>query len=371
MLIVGGGIGGLTTALALQRRGIACEVHERAPELREIGAGLSLWPAPLRVFDDLGLGAPVRALGRPWAIAGIRRADGTPLVQYTAEQLAARLGEATIGVHRGELQALLLDSLSPGTVRTGRECVAVDDAAPGPVRATFADGSEAFGRALIAADGRRSSIRRILFGQGELHDCRAVAWRGTAVEPPGVDWHSFAGESWGRTIRFGVLPISGNRVAWFASARAFEHDGGKDELRTRLAHFHEPIPALLEATDEASIWRDHIDDHWPLRRWSAGRVALLGDAAHPMAPDFGQGACHAVLDAGVIAEALTRHEPADAFRAYERSRRRRAGTVTLVARAASAAGAARSQWAWAVQETLVAKTPPSALLRQLEFIAAG
>ena len=228
--------------------GIACEVHERAPELREIGAGLSLWPAPLRVFDGLGLGArgprPRRGRGPS---PGSAASDGTALVQYTAEQLAARLGEATIGVHRGELQALLLDALAPGTVHTGRECVAVDDAAPGPVRATFADGSEAFGRALIAADGRRSSIRRMLFGQGELHDCRAVAWRGTAVEPPGVDWHSFAGESWGRAIRFGILPISGNRVTWFASARAFEHDGSKDELRARLAHFHDPIPAAARS----------------------------------------------------------------------------------------------------------------------------
>ena len=116
------GIGGLSTALCLRQHGIACEVHERAPELNEIGAGLGLWPAPLAVFDQLGLGDAVRDLTGPWEEAGLRRADGSFLVRYTADEMTARLGGPTIGVHRGELQALLLAALPEGVVNTGRAC---------------------------------------------------------------------------------------------------------------------------------------------------------------------------------------------------------------------------------------------------------
>ena len=124
--VIGGGIGGLTAALALARHDIPVTVHERAPELREIGAGLGIWPAPLRVFDRLGIGDSIRALSGPWDEAGLRRADGRFLVRYSTEQFARRLGEPTIGVHRGELQALLLSSLDDGVVQTDAECIGLD-----------------------------------------------------------------------------------------------------------------------------------------------------------------------------------------------------------------------------------------------------
>lgn len=373
VLVVGGGIGGLTTALALQHHGIACEVHERAPQLNEIGAGLGLWPAPLRVFDRLGIGDDVRALSGPWETAGIRRADGEFLVRYTAGQLGARLGEPTIGVHRGELQALLLRSLPAGVVRTGCVCVGVDPDVGGQAIVRFADGSARAGRAVLAADGRRSPVRAQLFGAAALHDCGAVGWRGTCRQPEGSDWHAVAGETWGGDdTRFGILPISGGRVTWYAGARRFLDDGGKDELLARFGRFHAPIPQLVEATDPGDIWRDAIDDHWPMRRWWRGRVALVGDAAHPMTPDLGQGACHAILDAWALAEALATHaEPAAAFRAYQRARQRRAWFVTLVARGASAGASREGRFANAVAEALMGMTPRPVALTALRFVTAG
>lgn len=207
-MVIGGGIGGLTAALALARRGIPVTVHERAPELQEIGAGLGLWPAPLRVFDRLGIGDAVRSLAGPWDVAGLRRFDGKFLVRYSAEQFSARLGEPTIGVHRGELQALLVRSLDAGVVRTSAECIGLDERGDA-VTAHFADGSQAHAEVVVGADGRHSAVRRILFGERPLHDCRSVGWRGTALAPPGSDWHSAIGETWGPGGRFGILPISG------------------------------------------------------------------------------------------------------------------------------------------------------------------
>lgn len=371
VVVIGGGIGGLTAALAVAHHGIPVTVHERAPELREIGAGLGLWPAPLRVFDRLGIGDAVRALAGPWDEAGLRRADGRFLVRYSAEQFAARLGEPTIGVHRGELQALLVRSLDADVVRTDAECTGLDQRDDG-VTVRFRDGSNVDGRVVVGADGRHSTVCRMLFGDQPLHDCHTMGWRGTAVAPPGSDWHRFIGETWGPGGRFGIVPISGGRVTWYAAARRFRNGGGLEELAERFGRWHHPIPELIAATDPSNLWSDVADDRRPLRHWVKGRVTLLGDAAHPMTADLGQGACQAILDAWVLAEELAgTSDVTSALRAYERRRRWRAGMVTMIARGATAGARPESRAAVAVRSRLASLAPPSVVLRQLEFITRG
>ena len=188
VVIIGGGIGGLTSALCLVQRDIPCVVYEQAPELHEIGAALALWPAPLAIFDRLGIGKQVRALSGAWQVGGVRRADGRFLVRYTAREFADRLGEPLIGVHRGELQTLLLAALPAGVVMPGSRCVGVEQSVEDLVHVSFDDGSSIVGRALIAADGQRSLVRATLFGAHELHDCRYVGWRGIAPQPPRSQW---------------------------------------------------------------------------------------------------------------------------------------------------------------------------------------
>ena len=367
--MVGAGIGGLTAALALRNHQMPCVVYEQAPDLAEIGAGLGLWPAPLQVFDCLGLGDEVRALSRPWEIGGLRHCDGRFLVRFTADEFAARLGEATIGVHRGELQALLVRSLPPAAVRTGSRCIGLHQPGHGTVIASFADGSTVRAPAVIAADGHHSRTRAILFGDRPLHDCKYVAWRGIATQPPATDWHIFAGETWGPAGRFGILPIAGDRVTWYAAARTFGSDNAKDDLIARFGDWHHPIPRLLDATPEDDIWRDHIYDLRPPRRWSAARVTLVGDAAHPMTPELGQGACQAILDAWSVSDALAHSSDVPAaFRTYERNRKTRARFVTLVARAVAAAGNADSRLARATREQATAQMPPAALLHALDIV---
>ena len=333
VVVVGGGIGGLTTALALRKHGIECEVHERAPELNEIGAGVQLWPMALRALDRIGVGAEVRALAGAPTDFEIRRRDGHRVMQIGADRLSRRMGEPPIAVHRGELQAALLRAVGAGVVTTGREVAGAVPTADGAV-VRFVDGSERRARAVIAADGRHSVIRSTLWGRARLHRCRVMGWRGTAPTPPGLEDKVVAGLTWGEGLEFGMLRIAGDRTTWFGVVPRFEDGGSKAELCRRFARFHAPIPELIEATPPDAIWRDHIDDLWPLRRWSRGAVALLGDAAHAMTPAFGLGACHAILDAEAVAGALAAHDdPVRAFRAYQRSRQRRVRVITLVARA--------------------------------------
>jgi len=311
----------------------------------------------------------VRALSGAWEVGGLRRADGRFLVRYTAREFAARLGEPLIGVHRGELQALLLAALPTGSVATGKRCVAVHQSADGIVEASFDNGTTVQGRALIAADGQRSLARATLFGRDSLHDCRYVGWRGIAPQPRGSDWRQFAGETWGAGGRFGILPISGQRVSWYAATRTDRPENRKAALLERFADWHDPIPLLLAASREDDIWCDEIYDLWPIRRWSVGRIALLGDAAHPMTPELGQGACQAILDAWALGEALaTELEVPTAFRRYESNRRARARFVIMIARLAATIGQADHASTRMLRASSMELVPAPVFLRALQAV---
>lgn len=369
--IIGGGIGGLAAAIALHRRGLPCAVYERAPALHEIGTGVALWPAALRVLDSMGVGDAVRALAGPWKLGGVRRADGRPILIYTVEEFTQVLGEPTAGVHRGELQAALVQALPEGILHTGKEAAEV---APrgGGVEVTFTDGSRVKAPVVIGADGRRSRVRSTVFGERPLHDLRSLSWRGTSSRGGTLGWGDFAGEMWGRTGRFGILPIGADRVAWFAAIGRVRGDGPRQEILDRFGTWPSPVPELIDATPDDHIWIDGIDDRWPSSRWVRGSVALLGDAAHPMSPDLGQGACQAIMDAAVLAEELDRGaEPGVALRRYERRRRKRAAAVTLAARGSTVVARTERPTLVELRCRMAGAAPRSAVLRQIRMISSG
>ncbi len=338
-IIIGGGIGGLTAALALRRPGCEIEVFERAPELGEVGAGLSLWSNALAALDRLGVMEPLRSRG----VSGQTGAFRTPEGDVLLEMHAGPLGTAPEGIilllHRAELLGVLLDAAEHDSVRVGARFVGLEKDATG-VTAHFADGREARGDLLVGADGLRSAVRAALFGPHPPRYGGYTAWR--AVTPFDVD-HLTPGETWGRGRRFGQWGMAGGRAYWYATQAVPEGQGDppqgrKQGLLDLFRGWHGPIEALIAATDEAAILRNDVYDRPPLRAWSVGRVTLLGDAAHPMTPDMGQGACQAIEDAVVLADCLAGSgDVSPALRAYEdrripRTRRvvresRRAGTI--------------------------------------------
>src|SRR5262249_48743694 len=152
-------------------------------------------------------------------------------------------------------------------------------------------------------NGNRSRIRATQFSDRPLRDLGVLGWRATLADPP--DFGGFNGEVWGNGASFGFLPMSRNRVSWFGAAHG-DPPATKAFLAARFADWFAPIPEIIAMTPDDQIWFDRLYDLPPTRSWSKGRVALLGDAAHPMSPVLGQGACQAILDAWVVAEELAR-----------------------------------------------------------------
>lgn len=371
-IIIGGGIAGLATAIALRRQGLRVAVYERAPEIREVGAGLTLWANALKALQRLGLDRAVRAAGMPGMGGSIRTWDGRPLVTMSGAALEAALGAANVGIHRADLQRILLNAVGPDTVRLGVTCEGVSQDEHS-VTARLSDGRLDRADLLIGADGFHSVVRHQLFDKRQHRYAGYTAWRGVAAfSHPDLRADS-AFESWGRGQRFGMLQIGQGRAYWFATHNAPEAqtdtpDGRQAELLRLFGGWHAPIPALIHATDPIAILRNDISDRDPLPRWSLGRVTLVGDAAHPMTPNMGQGACQAIEDAVELADCLAqRDDTAAALLRYELHRSQRANLVVRQSRRIGQVAQWRNPALCAVRNSLIKALGPGAQVRQLRF----
>ena len=331
-IVIGGGIGGVTAAIALQQAGIDVTVFEQAEELKEVGSGLPLWTNALRALYRLGLTNIVETIGESVTGGSISTWQGDILTELRAEDLLKKLGVINTVVHRAELLAMLLKALGEDKVQLGARCVGFTQHAA-LVAARFADGREVEGDVLIGADGLHSVIRSQLFGVTKPRYAGYACWRGLAhITGTGQTW------TWGKGYQFGFTPMNHGRAYWWAQKYTpeGEHDkatGRKREVLELFHDWHDPIPAIIEATKETDILRNDIYESEPLRHWSHGRVTLLGDAAHTMTPNLGMGACQAIEDAAVLGACLTAEENiVAALKLYEKRRVRRANAIAFLAR---------------------------------------
>ena len=334
VVIIGAGIGGLTTALALKQKGIDVDVYERSPELTDVGAGIGLWPNALKALYQLGLRPALDGVSFVSMEGAVRSSDGAILSRTTADQFIARLGLPFIVFHRADLLAVLVDAARQIPIHTGHECRDVEQDG-NSVIARFANGASVKGDVMVGADGLRSVVRDRLNVPGALKYSGYTAWRGIAAyDTAGL----MAGETLGCGQRFGIVPIHGNRVYWYATDNVPEGQRespaeAKARLMELFAPWHRPIPDLIEVMEQGSILRNDIYDRDPAERWGSGRITLLGDAAHPMTPNLGQGACQAIEDALVLAHHLASGPDAESsLRRYESERILRTRSVVIASR---------------------------------------
>jgi 2-polyprenyl-6-methoxyphenol hydroxylase-like FAD-dependent oxidoreductase len=370
-IVIGAGIGGLTTALALKQKGIDVDVYERTPVLTDVGAGISLWPNALKALYQLGLRPALDGVSFVSMDGAVRSRDGTVLSRTTADQFIARLGLPVVVFHRADLLAVLVDAARDVRIHTDHEGRDVEQDANG-VTVQFANRACARGDVLIGADGLRSVVRDRLGVPGPLKYSGYTAWRGIApFETAGL----MAGETLGSGQRFGLAPIHGNRVYWYATDNVPE--GQREpplETKARLtrlfADWHEPIPELIQSTGADAILRNDIYDRDAAGRWGSGRITLLGDAAHPMTPNLGQGACQAIEDALVLAHHLSSGSDVEAsLRRYESERIPRTRWVVTASRRVGALLQVESRAFGRLRDLALRLTPATATYRTLKRLA--
>ena len=311
-VVIGAGIGGLAAAAGLCAAGWDVTACERAASLEPIGAGLALAPNGLRALDLIGAGDPLRALAVPQEL-GIRRSDGKWLVRSrTGHMISDRFGDPVILVPRAAVIEALSARVPDGVLSLATEVTSVETngTSTKAARVTTSAG-ELEADLVMAADGIGSGVRPVLFPDHPgLRYAGFTTWRlltGPVTGPVPM------AESWGRGTVFGVMPLSGGRVYCYAAAPAPPGARADDELAELVRRFgtwHEPIPELLAMAKRDDVLRHDVAElAAPLPSFHRGRIALLGDAAHPMTPNLGQGACQALEDAAVIARLAAGTEP--------------------------------------------------------------
>jgi 2-polyprenyl-6-methoxyphenol hydroxylase-like FAD-dependent oxidoreductase len=309
-IVIGGGIGGLTAAAALHHGGWSVTVLERAAALEPVGAGMALAPNAQRALDAIGAGDAARAMSGWQSEGGMRLPGGRWLSRTNSEAAARRFGGPIAIAHRADVVDLLVSRLPAGAVRTASPATLTAAGstgpgpdAPAPARVATPDG-ELEADLVIAADGIHSAVRRALFpGHPAPRYTGTTAWR-LVVEPPARPFA--AHETWGRGRVWGTVPLPDGRVYAYAQAVApaggHAPDGELAELRRLFGDWHRPVPDILAAADPDAVLRNDVyATATALPADPRGRVALVGDAAHAMAPNLGQGGCQAIEDGIVLA----------------------------------------------------------------------
>jgi 2-polyprenyl-6-methoxyphenol hydroxylase-like FAD-dependent oxidoreductase len=331
-IIVGGGIGGLATAIALEEANMDVVVHERADSLRAGGTGLTLWSNATYALQKLGVLNQVYSRGKIILESEICTSKGETLSQIPLIKLAKKYGTSTVGILRSELYSILLDRIHNSEVKTSSKCIGFEQTDT-QVKVYFENGETVVGDLLIGADGIHSSVRKNIYTTDHLRQSGYTAWRGVSKFCHPYCSNGYMYEAWGRGVRFGFVPVSNDTVYWFATKNSAlgqtASSSCKRELLDLFRDFKEPIPSVIYATDENTIITNNIYDRSPKRTWIKGRVVLIGDAAHPMTPNLGQGACLTLEDAVVLGNCLVK-EPdniSNALTRYESERINRASFV--------------------------------------------
>ncbi len=326
-------MGGLAAAITLRRKGFAVDIYDRAPEPREIEAGVTLWPNATGLFNKWGLLDAALEQGCALRSIELRSWNGKML---TSSEAIGKYRFPTLCMHRAGLIALLRGAIPRDRFHGSATFDHFDLDQESPI-VHFEEGTSAKADAWVGADGLHSKVRSQIHGKRAPHFRGYQRYRGIANgDHSSVREKAF--ESWGYGKRFGACPIGHGRIAWYATINARPGTLGdpriwKAELQDRYSNWHNPIPLLIQSTPDAAISKDEIYDREPLFEWGRGCVTLLGDAAHPMTPNLGQGECMTLEDADCLSESLANNlEIAECLRTYEFFRYERTRFMTLDSR---------------------------------------
>ena len=338
--VVGGGIGGLSAANALARRGLDVTVFEQAAVLGEVGAGVFIYPNALRQFERMGLKEPLAAVGaKVGAGSEYYRMDGSVVGQILTTDSSGWNG--LYGMHRADLLGVLAKAIPSSAIRTGHRCVGFDQN-DRVAQLRFANGEIIETDVVVAADGIQSTLQKYVVAPSVPEYSGSRAYRGLIASEKLPGWRKEAHQVWmGDGKHFMVFPVRSGRLLNYVgfvptedqTIESWSAIGDRDELAASFAGWDPRVVGLLEKVESCFWWG--LYDRTPLASWTKGRIALLGDAAHAMLPHVGQGANQAIEDGVALAvflEGRDSSDVAEALRRYESFRRERTGIVQAEAR---------------------------------------
>lgn len=363
--IVGAGIGGLSCALALQRVGFSPRVYDQMPIVGEVGAGIGLWPGAVDSLEQIGVSdwfwqLPVCRFTR----AETCSPSGRVLTGFNVSEMTGGRGFV---VRRTDLHRALVEQVDPSRMTLGAELVGLRQD-PNSVTLRFADGNTAEADFVIGADGVRSAVRTATIGAAEPRYSGETCYRGMAEIA--VAESGTLREVQGRGRRCAVHPLDPAHVYWWAAIRTpagVEDDPAerKEVLARAFRGWQFGFPEALAATPAETILRNDLFDRPALKKWSQGRVTLLGDAAHPTTPNLGLGGCMAIEDGVVLARALAEHDGQyeGAFAQYERERHRRTARVVRMSAMFGRIGSITGPRQVRLREAVMSIAPTSMMAR--------
>lgn len=370
--IIGAGIGGLTTAIALRQQGFEVRLFEQAPVLRPVGAGIVLAANAMQVYRDLGISKALIQHGQELQGAQITDGQFQPLAGTDWMELKEHFGVPTLGIHRSAVQEVLVRQLPQDSIHLDHALEQLTWSDQGATL-QFANGKTVESTLVLGADGIHSNVRQALYPQSHLRRANQYCWRGvTDYQLPEAQRYS-AVEAWNQGIRMGLVPLGNDRVYWFAveAVPSGKAPTATAQLPPLFADFHPVVSDLLRATPVEQVHLAPLCDLPALPQWHQGPVCLLGDAAHAPTPNMGQGAGQAIEDARVLALCLAqqRQQPMAAFVQFEQLRRPKAERIRKMSWIIGKIGHWRHPIATGFRSLILRLTPPKTQQKQLHDLA--
>ena len=369
-IIIGGGIGGLTLAVAMQQLNLEATIYEAAPKISEVGAGILLGVNAMLVLKALGLHKKVQTAGRVMVQGRITDPKFKLLQALPFKTMEEKFGVSSVLIHRAKLQSILLQELSDTAVKTNHRAIDLLEGDQAIVK--FENNQQAVADFIIGADGINSVIRQQLFPESMPRYSGQTCWRGTVSYQLPPHLKEVVTEIWGRKGRFGFAEIEENAVYWYAVKKAPQGEKDSSEfIMNELLHtfedFGAPVEDIIVSTVLSDIIRNDLSDIKPMQTWHKNNICLLGDAIHATTPNLGQGGAQAIEDGLALARCLKNNNSINtAFEDFKQLRYPKASFVVNQSRLVGQIAHLDSSFLTWARNAIMPMVPQKRIIKQFE-----